>query len=135
MSGEPIDESEAARNRVIDAYARRVADADGDEWGFCYICAFEVAVGTDGLLVPHSRGHHDSASSIPCVGEGRPPTPQPAPECQPIKLVRLTKSVTHLNNRQRRMEDRARARARAEAMALLARPVSEQSEGDEYMEE
>ena len=114
--GEPIDDSRTARDRVIDSKAVRVAEADGDDWGFCYVCAFEVPVGSDGLLVRHRRGNH-AYEPADCGGSGREPTPQPAPECQPVKLVDLRKSALHLRLRQQRRDERIRAKAKAEREA------------------
>lgn len=118
--GEPIDQSWTAKDRVIDAKAVKVADGDGEDWGFCYVCAFEVPVGSNGLLLLHRRGNH-THEPADCGGSGRVPTQQPGPECQPVKLVKLTKSAMHLRLRQQRHDERIRARAKARRLAEEAR--------------
>lgn len=94
------------------------------DWGFCPFCAFEVAV-DDGLLVGHDRfaGSYDR---VECPGSGRKAEVQPGPEAEPIRLVRLTRTLTQINARKRYRDEVLRRRAAAQRrkadMRLLVNP-------------
>lgn len=79
------------------------------EWGYCRYCAYEVAV-EDGKILKHER-YAGSYEKLECPGTGRKATKQPAPECQPIKMVKLTKTLTQINSRKAKRDHLIRQRA------------------------
>jgi hypothetical protein len=79
------------------------------EWGYCRYCAYEVAT-EYGVMLKHER-YAGSYEKLECPGSNRKATEQPAPECQPIRLVKLTKNLTQINSRKAKRDHLIRQRA------------------------